>query len=175
MPLDQEAGGTIPLQVKHFMWKCLVWTRSTSPLHGSPHLWQWMTGFSDGWWGSWGCATGKNQQETHVSRKHSYKRRQLRAYINIRIIMLPNEPHVDSRRMNWAPSLCHNHEDTLKNKRVVALTVQGGNTWLVPLGTSNPLSSSQTSVGLHNWAIKYMILYGLIFCNMYLSYVFILV
>ena len=40
MPHCQEARGALPLQVKHLMWKCLVWTRSTSPLHGSPHLWQ---------------------------------------------------------------------------------------------------------------------------------------
>lgn len=39
-PLNQDAGSTVPLQVKHLMWKCLVWTRRTSPLHGSPHLWQ---------------------------------------------------------------------------------------------------------------------------------------
>ena len=28
----------LPLQVKHLRWKCLFCTRSTSPLHGSPHL-----------------------------------------------------------------------------------------------------------------------------------------
>lgn len=31
-----------PLQVKHFTWKWLAWTRSTSPLHGFPHLKHWM-------------------------------------------------------------------------------------------------------------------------------------
>lgn len=40
VPPGREAERAIPLQVKHLMWKCLVWTRSTSPLHGSPHLWQ---------------------------------------------------------------------------------------------------------------------------------------
>lgn len=43
-----------PLQVKHFMWKWLVWTRSTSPLQGCPHLKHWMIRFPTwGWQPSW--------------------------------------------------------------------------------------------------------------------------
>lgn len=60
-----------PLQVKHFMWKWLAWTRSTSPLQGCPHLKHRIILFPIGEPGmqpSWVCST--TEEGIHIVDKY---------------------------------------------------------------------------------------------------------